>query len=234
MKKFDGLEISNISPFGLVSEQSNTSEIISKIGSEYYIQSIASQYSTVLLNPQPGETIIDVCACPGGKSISAAIEMKNKGRIISLDLHKNKLSLIEKSCETLSIDIIETGCNDAKNPIEKYIGIADRVICDVPCSGLGEMSSTPEIRYKNTNDFEKLPDLQYNILKSSIKYLNDEGKIVYSTCTINKNENENVINKFIKENSEFLIDEMKTFMPDIDGEGFFVCKLIKKNRNNNV
>ncbi|HBL84020.1 MAG: hypothetical protein A2Y17_05720 [Clostridiales bacterium GWF2_38_85] len=229
-KRLPGTEKNNLSPFGLVSTKSNSSDIIADIGSSFFIQSIGSQYSTVLLAPESGQTVIDVCACPGGKSLSAAIEMKNNGRVVSLDLHMNKLSLIKKSAERLGISIIETVCNDARNPIQKYIGTADKVICDVPCSGLGEMSSKPEIRCKNIESFGKLPELQYNILKSSVNYLKENGILVYSTCTINKNENEGIVNRFISENPGYYIDEMKVFTPDVNGEGFFVCKIVRSNK----
>lgn len=198
---------------------------------EFYIQGLASQKAVELLGAQPGETVIDVCACPGGKSLGAAIDMNNTGRVISFDLHENKLPLIEKSAKKLGIDIITTEKRDAKHPDESLFGKADRVICDVPCSGTGVMGSKPEIKYKSPEAFEGLYNTQGAIIAASAKYLKRGGTMVYSTCSINKKENEDTVNRFLESNKDFSLCGMTTYLPfEETKEGFFTAKIIRENQ----
>ncbi|HAN20806.1 MAG: 16S rRNA (cytosine(967)-C(5))-methyltransferase [Clostridiales bacterium GWF2_36_10] len=195
---------------------------------EYFVQGIGSQNAVQLLGASEGHTIIDVCACPGGKSFGAAIEMQNGGKIISLDLHENKLTLVNKGAKLLGIDIIKTKAFDSREVNEDFIGIADRVICDVPCSGLGVISAKPEIRYKSTDDFKELYKTQKRIISSAAKYLKSSGIMVYSTCTLNKHENEDIVAEFIAENGGFQLEYERTFLPfEEAGEGFYMAKIIK-------
>ncbi|MBQ9848515.1 MAG: 16S rRNA (cytosine(967)-C(5))-methyltransferase RsmB [Clostridia bacterium] len=193
---------------------------------KFYVQGLASQRAVELLGAQPNETVIDVCACPGGKSLGAAIDMKNSGRVFSFDLHANKLPLIEKSANKLGITIIKTEKRDAKCPDESLFGTADRVICDVPCSGTGVMGSKPEIKYKSPDAFKGLYDTQKAIIAASAKYLKRGGTMVYSTCSINKKENEDVVNGFLDCNNGFSLCEMTTYLPFGEAkEGFFTAKI---------
>ncbi len=193
---------------------------------DYYIQGLASQKAVALLGAQRGMTVIDVCACPGGKSLGAALDMKNDGRIISFDIHKNKLQLIQKSAERLGINIIETDVNDARTVREELIGTADRVICDVPCSGTGVMGSKPEIKYKSPSAFSGLYPTQRAIISSASKYLKPGGEMVYSTCSINKFENEEVIKEFLLSNAGFSLVFEETCLPyGAECEGFYMAKL---------
>lgn len=168
----------------------------------FYIQDEASQLAVELLNPQSGDTVIDVCSAPGGKSFKSAVLMNNKGRIFSYNLHPHKVELIAKTAKRLGIDIIGAAVRDASlsgadNPL------ADKVICDVPCSGLGVMRRKPEIKYKNTDDFADLPALQYKILIKSSQLVKKDGVLLYSTCTLNKAENNAVADRFLAENKSF-------------------------------
>lgn len=180
--------------------------------------------------------IIDTCACPGGKTFAMAISFENRGEIHSFDLHENRLSLIEKGTKRLGISSVHTKANDARFPIEEYFGKADAVLCDVPCSGLGIIAKKPDIRYKTKSDIERLPEIQREILMQSAKYVKNGGFIVYSTCTLRKAENEDNVNYFLQNNSDFsLADDvfdgngMKTFFPHTDKtDGFFTAKLVKK------
>ena len=142
--------------------------------------------------------MIDVCAAPGSKSFGAAIEMKNNGRIISCDLHKNKLSLIESGAKRLGISIIETRAQDAREPMEEFIGAADRVICDVPCSGFGVIAKKPEIRYKDIKQTENLPQIQRDIIKNASAYVKAGGTLIYSTCTVLDRETAQLCEIFLK------------------------------------
>ncbi len=195
----------------------------------FYIQGKASQTAVALLDAQPNHTVVDVCACPGGKSLGAAIDMQNKGKIYSFDLHKNKLSLIEKSAMKLGIDIIEVAERNAKIPNRAMEEIADRVICDVPCSGTGVIGNKPEIKYKSPKDFYGLYSTQLQIVKNAAKYLKKGGIMVYSTCSINKFENEDIVKQFLNETSGYSLEYNETFMPFGEAcEGFYIAKIIRE------
>lgn len=194
-----------------------------------YVQDEASQICVDTLDAKRGQTVIDTCSCPGGKSFGIAMKMQNEGVIYSFDLHESKLSLIDKGASRLGITIIRTEAHNGASPKAELIGKADRVLCDVPCSGLGVIAKKPDLRHKSISDIKRLPEIQYGILKASSEYVKNGGYIVYSTCTLNKDENENVVSKFISENDGFCIEEMKTFFPDEGkNDGFFVCKIKKK------
>ena len=196
---------------------------------EFYIQGYCSQTAVEILGAKSGETVVDVCACPGGKTLGAAIDMENTGQIYSFDIHKNKLSLINKSAQKLGIDIIQTEKQDARTTKCELLEKADRVICDVPCSGTGVMGSKPEIKYKSPEDFKGLYPTQKAIIRAAAKYLKVGGTMVYSTWSINRLENEIVVNGFLSENSGFKLQYEKTFLPFEEGfEGFYVAKIIRE------
>ena len=213
----------------------------------FFVQDEASQISTEVLGARPGDTVIDVCSCPGSKSFGAAITMQGEGRIYSFDLHKNKLSLVEKSAERLGISIIETRELDGRTPDPALFGRADAVICDVPCSGLGVMAKKPDIRYKQEQDIEKLAPLGLEILSRSADYVRAGGTLLYSTCTLRRDENEGVVEAFLASHPEFALcpfsltskeserpdidsDGTLTLMPHIHGtDGFFIAKMKKEN-----
>ena len=207
----------------------------------FYVQDEASQLCALALGAKEGELVVDTCSCPGSKSFGIALDMKNKGEIYSFDLHANKLALVESSAKRLGIDIIKTEERDARNPREELLGKVDRVLCDVPCSGFGVLKKKPELRYKDPAVSSALPAIQYDILESSAKYLRVGGVLVYSTCTIFPEENENNINKFLSAHSEFSLcpfeagaflckSGMVTLLPDDYGtDGFFIAKLVKNS-----
>lgn len=208
----------------------------------FYIQDEASQLAIELLNPQSGETVIDVCSAPGGKSFKSALMMKNNGKIYSYDLHPHKIELISKTAGRLGIDIITASVRDALSYGET--ALADKVICDVPCSGLGVIRRKPEIRYKNTDEFLGLPELQYKILIKSSQLVKKDGVLLYSTCTLNKAENNDIADKFLSENKKFkplalkLPEHIKRAIPEKDNcltlspsvhntDGFFVSAFVR-------
>lgn len=196
---------------------------------DYYVQGLASQKAVALLNAQKGQTVIDVCACPGGKTLGAAIDMGNEGQIFSFDLHEKKLPLIIKSAKRLGIDIITAEAHNAKTPKCELIGTADRVICDVPCSGTGVMGSKPEIKYKSPSEFCGLYPTQKAILDSASQYLKTGGIMVYSTCSINKLENEFIIKDFLSTHSGFSLIHEETCLPcGREKEGFYMAKIVRE------
>lgn len=236
------------SPFGIRLTDKTLSGKASELISNgfVYIQDEASQIATLAASPKTGSSVIDTCACPGGKSFSAAILMENRGCVQSFDLHKNKLSLVNSGAKRLGIDIIKTEAKNGSVSDESLFVSADTVICDVPCSGLGVIAKKPEIRYKSEEDIKRLPEIQYQILKTASDYVKHGGVLCYSTCTVNKDENENVVKRFLRENTGFCAeafsvgeltvpDGMITLLPNIHKtDGFFVAKLRRSQENYGV
>lgn len=195
---------------------------------DYLIQGYGSQMAVRMLGAKPGETVFDVCACPGGKSLGAALDMENRGCIRSTDLHENKFSLLQKSAERLGITIIETAARDAREADPALKHQADRVLCDVPCSGLGTIAAKPEIRYKDPASFEGLIDTQKRILNASATYVRPGGVLLYSTCTLNRAENGGQVQAFLQTHPAFTLEEEHTFLPcEAAGEGFYAARLRK-------
>ena len=206
----------------------------------FFVQDEASQICTAALGARSGECVIDTCSCPGSKSFAAAIDMNNEGKVYSFDLHANKLSLVESSAKRLGIDIIETEERDGRNPREELLGKADRVLCDVPCSGFGVLGKKPELRYKDPAASAALPDIQLAILEASANYVRKGGVLVYSTCTVLPEENEKNVERFLASHNEFELcgfevgelscpEGMITLLPDEHGtDGFFVAKMVRK------
>lgn len=207
----------------------------------WFVQDASSRLAARVLGAEPGSLVADCCSAPGGKSFSIAIDMENRGDVRSFDLHENKISLIRDSAARLGIDIISASARDARSPDSDLVGRADRVLCDVPCSGLGVISKKPDIKYKDTAEFSRLGEVQYAILDASSAYVRPGGRLVYSTCTLNRAENECVFTRFLEAHPEFHPTDfvcagkassggMLTFFPD-EGEwdGFFVgCAVREK------
>lgn len=222
--------VSDLEGCALVSNVGALSKIPEFNEGHFYVQDMASQKCCSALSPKGAKRILDVCAAPGGKSFTLSLLAGKNCKVVSCELYENRVSLIKSGAERLALSNIEPAVNDASVYNEK-LGKFDRVLCDVVCSGLGVISKKPEIRYKNI-DPNELFDVQYSILTTSAKYLENGGILVYSTCTLNKRENEAVVDKFLKENGEFSLEKQKTYFPDTDGcDGFFVAKLVKKDEN---
>ena len=206
-----------------------------------FVQDEASQLCAEVLGAKEGQTVIDTCSCPGGKSFSVAINMNNIGKVYSFDLHGNKLSLVKKGATKLGIDVIETKEHDGSTFLEELKEKADRVLVDAPCSGLGVIAKKPDLRYKERSAIERLPDIQYKILDASSSYVKSGGVLVYSTCTVNRRENEDVVSRFLAEHKDFEIYDfetssgiksekgMLTLYPDLyRTDGFFISRFKRK------
>lgn len=207
----------------------------------FHAQDRASQLCCRALDPQKGQVMFDMCASPGGKTFTVAEIMGNEGMIRAFDLYQSRVDLVRTGAERLGIDIIKATLSDSTifNPL---FGEADRILCDVPCSGLGVIRRKPEIRYKNYSDISSLPAIQYEILSNASRYLKRDGRLVYSTCTLNPAENEEVCDRFISEHPEFQAvpfledvpryspgDRYLTLMPHIHGtDGFFMAVFERK------
>lgn len=179
------------------------------------------------VDPKENEKILDCCAAPGTKTMAMAEMMYNKGHIDSFDLHAHRKDLIESDAKRLGIDIVHAGVQDATK--FKSSVLYDRILCDVPCSGYGVLSRKPDIKLRMLpEDMDTLIPLQYAILNNVCQYVKEGGFIVYSTCTMNKKENEKQIQRFLKEHDMFrLVDEVNIFS-DSKQDGFYMAKLVRK------
>ena len=206
----------------------------------FYVQDRAAAMAVSILGLKPGMQVLDACAAPGGKSFAAAIAMENQGSILACDIHEKKLPLIQSGAQRLGVEILSTRQADARQPLPELQGRFDAVIADVPCSGLGVIRKKPEIREKTEEETARLPQIQRDILDKLSRCVKPGGLLLYSTCTVLREENEDVVGWFLRRHSEFEAEEfsvgarsaekgMYTFWPNVDGtDGFFAAKLRRK------
>ena len=205
------------------------------------IQDTASAVCVEVLDPKPNTFVIDCCAAPGGKTFYIAERMGNQGKIYACDIYAHKLEKIQQGAERLGLSIIQTSLQDAAELREGWMEEADFVLCDVPCSGMGIIRKKPEIRYKDAQETQALPEIQIQILKNCAQYVKPGGILVYSTCTILQRENEDVVQSFLQTHAEFeavpIVHSvfgtadtgMITLLPSVHGtDGFFIAKLRRK------
>ena len=207
-----------------------------------YVQDAAARLAVEAAGLEPDMRVLDCCAAPGGKSFAAAIAMQNRGSITSCDIHPHKLQLIERGAARLGISILQTRLQDASKPVPEWESAMDAVLADVPCSGLGVIRKKPDIRYKSLAQTERLPEIQLAILRQQAHYVKPGGVLLYSTCTILKRENEDVVQAFLRDDPQFSAETvhfpqnsgipdgaMTTLLPCTHGtDGFFICKLRRK------
>jgi 16S rRNA (cytosine967-C5)-methyltransferase len=198
----------------------------------YSVQDEGALAMVKALGPNPGETVIDVCAAPGGKTTAIAEAMKNNGKVYAFDIYKRRIRLIDKQTQRLGIKIVSTATWDATHARSDLIDSADRVICDVPCSGLGTVRHKPEIKYKERGaDIDALPVKQRDILGASSRYVKPGGILLYCTCTVSKSENEAVARGFLSKHKDFVKIEEKQLTTDADGiDSFYYCKMARKEK----
>lgn len=229
-----------------VSTSAGLKRLAKSVQNWYYHQDMASQYACAALAVQPGDRVADVCAAPGGKSLTLAQEMHDRGEILSGDVYPAKCDALAARAVRLGATIVRTVCRDASQPpSDALCGAFDRVLCDVPCSGLGVIRRKPEIRYKDPASFSTLPSLQYRILEQSAKLVRAGGVLQYSTCTLNPAENRAVAERFLAEHPEFsprplvglpssVLDEpawCRTLFPFAHRtDGFFLAGFVKTER----
>lgn len=194
----------------------------------FSVQDEASIIASDILGAKPGDLVIDVCAAPGGKTFATAEMMKNRGKIISMDKYMHKLEMMQKEAEKNKMDIVHTICHDSTTAIGDFEEKADRVLADVPCSGLGVLRRKPEIKYKSDEEMKELIARQGQILAASARYVRPGGVLVYSTCTINPEENERQIEKFTGNNTDYTVEKTINLFPTEGTDGFFICRMIKK------
>lgn len=193
----------------------------------FFVQDISCQRAVEMLDIKENSRVLDLCAAPGGKSFSAAMFAKG-GEIVSCDLYPQRVGLIENGAKRLDIEGLKTAVADATKQ-DNSLGKFDRIICDVPCSGLGVIRRKPDIKYKPQDDFEELISIQRQILENAAGYLSSGGKLLYSTCTLNKAENRENVDDFLSRHKDFSLSEEKTFSPyENNADGFYAAVLLKK------
>lgn len=198
---------------------------------EFYVQDISSMQVAEWADPKAGDVIIDVCAAPGGKSIHLAEKLDGTGMVEARDLTEYKVELLQENIERSGLTNICARVQDATVKDPESVENADIVIADLPCSGLGILGRKPDLRYKMTPKMqEELVKLQREILKVVCEYVKPGGKLLYSTCTIHKAENEDNTAWFQKEHPEFHLQKEKQILPGIDiGDGFYIAMFQREN-----
>lgn len=168
----------------------------------FHIQDKSSQLCARLVSAQPGMRVLDVCSAPGSKSFTISEYMNNEGQVLSCDIYPEKIKKIRDGAQRLGLSVITAMENDAMEYRED-LGQFDRVLCDVPCSGLGIIGRKPEIKYKDPKEFEGLPPIQMDILETSCRYVKENGILTYSTCTVLPEENQKIVTEFLSKHPEF-------------------------------
>ena len=218
----------------------------------FQVQDESSILVSHLLNPLPEEFVIDVCSAPGGKTTHIAQLMKNRGTVIAMDTNEKKLKIIDENCKRLGIEIVKTLQHDGTSSKKEYLNKADKVLVDAPCSGLGVIRRKPDIKLQlfDRERLLQISQLQLNILLASSEYVKEGGILVYSTCSIETEENSKIVQKFLKINSQFELENLETFtemrhlsvnqskdnrfvkiypgISNLNLDGFFMARMIKK------
>ncbi|HAQ55082.1 MAG TPA: 16S rRNA (cytosine(967)-C(5))-methyltransferase RsmB, partial [Anaerovibrio sp.] len=206
------------------------------------VQDESSMLVAHVVDPQPGELVLDVCSAPGGKTTHMAAMMENRGRIVACDIYDHKLERVRNNAERLGVTIIDPMLMDAREIWQEFPQEADRVLVDAPCSGLGVLRRKPDSRWRKSPELIKeLPKLQLEILRSAAAAVKPGGLLVYSTCTIAHEENQDVVKAFLENAKEFTLenagerlpvprdDEMVQLYPQRDGtDGFFISCMRRK------
>ncbi len=192
------------------------------------IQSLSSQLAVDTLKVQDNSEILDLCAAPGSKSIQMAMDMHNTGRVVSNDIYPFRCKMIEENAQRYGLNNIEACCHDGREIAKYYEEHSfDYVLLDAPCSGLGTLRHKPEIKITTVGkDIDDLVVLQRHLLQSAASMLKKGGFLLYSTCTLNKKENEKQVEQFLLANSNFRLINSRTIFPDeYDSDGFYVAKM---------
>lgn len=208
---------------------------------KFQVQDPAARLVAMIAGVKPGDRVLDVCAAPGGKSFSAAFAMGNQGSITACDLHENKLKRVVEGAERLGVTCMETAAADGRLNRSEWVEAFDVVLVDAPCSGLGIIRKKPDTRYKKADDLFTLPVVQSAILENASTYVRSGGILVYSTCTILPEENEELVSVFLAEHPDFTMEPFAlpepvgenqgslTLWPQRhDTDGFYICRMKRK------
>lgn len=242
IKTTDGI----LKDFLVLDKAKNIEKLESFKNGLFTVQDEAAGLTSLILDPKKGESILDACSSPGGKTTYIAQLVENEGQIIAFDIHEHRTRLVEQNAKRLGVNIIETKVQDASKFEEKYVNKFDKILLDVPCLGIGVLKRKPDIKWqKKKEDVKEISEIQYKILENCTKYLKPKGELVYSTCSILKEENENLIKRFLQKNKEFKLEKIENIEEEFfkkylkneqflqvyqnkKTDGFFICKLFKK------
>lgn len=229
--------------FRVITGTKNITKTKEYIEGNITIQDEAAGLSSFILAPKEGEMVLDACSAPGGKTTYLAELMCNQGNIVAWDIYEERLKQVKKNAKRLGINIIQTEVHDATKLKEDYVERFDKILLDVPCLGLGVIRRKPDIKWnRQENNIKEISDIQFNILKTCSKYLKKNGTLVYSTCSMLKEENDAIIEKFIKDENFEIVDidkqipkefskittnNMVQFLPSQKHDGFFITMLKK-------
>lgn len=229
--------------FRVITGTKNITKTKEYIEGNITIQDEAAGLSSFILAPKEGEMVLDTCSAPGGKTTYLAELMCNQGNIVAWDIYEERLKQVKQNAKRLGINIIQTEVHDATKLKEDYVERFDKILLDVPCLGLGVIRRKPDIKWnRQENNIKEISDIQFNILKTCSKYLKKNGTLVYSTCSMLKEENDAIIEKFIKDENFEIVDidkqipkefskittnNMVQFLPSQKHDGFFITMLKK-------
>lgn len=227
---------SEINPLFYILEGIKNIESLKIFEQGYFtVQDISAGLAAKYLDPKPGEKILDACSAPGGKTTYLAELMENKGEIQAWDIYINRTNLVKENAKRLGITIIDEKQKDATIYYEEYNEKFDKILLDVPCLGLGVIKRKPDIKWqKELKDVEEITKIQRKILETCTNYLKPEGTLIYSTCSILKEENEEIVEEFLKKNDNFKLEKINEqnsgileILPQNNKDGFFIAKLKK-------
>lgn len=225
----DGIDGQAYDDFVLIDSGVDLTETKAFKNGLFYIEDLSSYNCATALRAKGNDVVLDMCSAPGGKAFTISQQLGDKGMVYCYDMYAHRIKLIDDSACRLGINNIKTAINDA-SVFNDGIPKADKILCDVPCSGFGIIRRKPEIRYKELDSIKDLPPIQYKILETSSNYLKTGGNIIYSTCTLNKKENEKVVAAFLNNYNNFELVEEKTVFPTpFGGDGFYYALMRKNN-----
>ncbi|MBQ7703792.1 MAG: 16S rRNA (cytosine(967)-C(5))-methyltransferase RsmB [Firmicutes bacterium] len=216
---------SQLSPRGLIVRGTGVLENEAFGEGRFSVQDEASLSASDMAGAEEGMKVLDLCAAPGGKSCAMAEAMGNRGIVISQDIYEHKLNIIDSYAKRNGIEIIETRQGDSSVPVPEFEEQFDLVVCDVPCTGLGVLRRKPEIKYKDEPDLGALNRLQLEILKRGASYVRKGGTLMYSTCTVTVEENEELVSGFLGEDPGYVIEKDVRLGPETGTDGFYAAKL---------
>lgn len=227
-----------VSNQGIIMEQGNILHHDSFQEGLYSIQDISSMLVGEMMDVKEGMTVLDACSAPGGKTTHIAEKMMDQGNVYAYDLHKKKAKLVQQKAEELGLQTIQAAQADARE-LQKIHPhrFFDRILIDAPCSGLGVLRSKPDIKYsKQEKDIFTLADIQMEILQHVHPLLKQQGKLIYSTCTVDKQENEEVISAFLEDHEEWIVDpaffeDLPSFLQDSEGRSEYGIQIFPQTMN---
>lgn len=214
--------------FITLSQTGDISRLKSFVNGHFFVMDYGALAAVHALSPKPNQTILDICAAPGGKSFVTALLMENEGLIRAFDIHPHRVELVRQTKKKLGLSIIEPEQKDALVLDPLLVNSADAVLLDAPCTGFGTIRKHPEIKYNRTKqDIIDLAEKQRQMLDVAAQYVKNSGILVYCTCTIATEENINNINYFLSNNKNFKLDKTHQILPSSTSDGFYVARLIR-------